>query len=441
MNEEKINTPSSPPIGGNIGQIVNLLGSRVSPRMRAAVATGLAAHSLKNLAISTYRVTRNKLMYTVSVPGSDPVYDSVHAWLLGNLKPVSKRSLLAETKDRYSNPYGDSTGSYLALLYDGTREHVVRIDGHRVTVQVERKDPPPLMEQANEIRGSGWMSRERIVFSTLTPAGRDAIIELLESLVVKSHTEEREPRLFVAQSWGDWNRRDEISLRPFDTVILRDRLAEEILEDLKSFRETEAAYSELGVPWHRGYLFYGPPGTGKTSIARALAGELGLDIYYLPLKDIGSDSTLVNLIGRVRPNSVLLLEDVDVVVPLRDDEKQDQVTLSGLLNTLDGVATPHGLITIMTTNIPDRLDEALVRPGRVDMKVEIGYMDADQLRRIVARFLPTEYARFLREAPWDLRADLTPSEVIDQLKKNIMDPKKALDGILETVVDKKKTQE
>jgi chaperone BCS1 len=64
------------------------------------------------------------------------------------------------------------------------------------------------------------------------------------------------------------------------------------------------------------------------------------------------------------------------------------VTLSGLLNALDGVAAQHGRIVVMTSNHPERLDPALVRPGRIDVKVELGHADDTQIATMFARFFP-----------------------------------------------------
>ena len=148
----------------------------------------------------------------------------------------------------------------------------------------------------------------------------------------------------------------------------------------------------------------GAPGTGKTSLTSALAGVFGLDIYVLSLLDPAmNESQLMRLMSDVPSRCIVLLEDVDAAglgkrndvsgSNLRNKGQQTQstpttvaelinggpdnkatqttsgISLSGLLNAIDGVASHEGRILVMTTNAPDSLDSALVRPGRVDMQI------------------------------------------------------------------------
>lgn len=148
-----------------------------------------------------------------------------------------------------------------------------------------------------------------------------------------------------------------------------------------------------------GYLFYGPPGTGKSSLSTALAGEFGLDLYEVKIPSVGSDADLEQMFQEIPPQCIVLLEDIDAVWTADRDfsEREDRTTgsgsytptsnctLSGLLNVLDGVGSQEGRIVIMTTNKPERLDSALVRPGRVDMKVHLGNISKKSAREMFAR--------------------------------------------------------
>ncbi|KAJ5043551.1 hypothetical protein NUH16_000340 [Penicillium rubens] len=177
---------------------------------------------------------------------------------------------------------------------------------------------------------------------------------------------------------GDWKKTRLRPIRPVSTVIMDKQVQDDLLGDVKDFldEDTQKWYADRGIPYQRGYLLYGPPGTGKSSFSLSLAGEFELDIYTLQLSGI-SDSKLMKLFSELPPHCIVLLEDVDAAgMGRRDDSDTDQedkstsaVTLSGLLNVLDGVSSQEGRVLVMTTNHIEHLDEALIRPGRADKKV------------------------------------------------------------------------
>lgn len=156
-------------------------------------------------------------------------------------------------------------------------------------------------------------------------------------------------------------------------------------------------YSSRGIPYRRGYLLHGPPGCGKSSFITALAGELQLSICVLNLSERGlTDDRLNHLLALAPENTIILLEDVDSAFVSREDTPEmksayaglNRLTFSGLLNCLDGVASTEARIVFMTTNYPERLDPALIRPGRVDLKQYVGYCTSYQLESMFSRFYP-----------------------------------------------------
>ncbi|KAK6388219.1 hypothetical protein LTR65_008061 [Meristemomyces frigidus] len=187
-----------------------------------------------------------------------------------------------------------------------------------------------------------------------------------------------------------------------ETVILDDSLKVRIIEDVQKYLnvDTQAEYAALGVPWRRGLLFYGPPGTGKTSLVAAIASNFKLPIYVLGLATPGlNDSVLDQLFEQLPPHCIALIEDVDSAGIRRehmdgtryrkngmaDGSERKGVTLSGLLNVLDGVYAAEGRITIMTTNHIDRLDEALIRDGRIDQKFKLTYASPEVAAKFFKR--------------------------------------------------------
>ncbi|XP_067680814.1 mitochondrial chaperone BCS1-like [Haliotis asinina] len=208
--------------------------------------------------------------------------------------------------------------------------------------------------------------------------------------------------------------------RPMSSVVLDRGISEKILDDIREFTEKPEWYIERGIPYRRGYLLYGPPGCGKSSYIVALAGALDYSICVLNLSERGlSDDRLNHLLTVAPEQSIILLEDVDAAFLSRDLAKENpaafqgmgRLTFSGLLNALDGVASAEARIIFMTTNYIDRLDPALIRPGRVDLKERIGYASEHQLRQMFSRFYPDQPESSSQEFAQRVLADGRPVSV------------------------------
>ncbi|KAF7332904.1 p-loop containing nucleoside triphosphate hydrolase protein [Mycena venus] len=213
----------------------------------------------------------------------------------------------------------------------------------------------------------------------------------------------------LTDNYGSWARAVTKNRRAFSTLILPNGIKELILADAKEFLASEEWYTFAGVPHRRGYLLYGEPGTGKSSTIHALAGELGLEIYFISLAAPGIDDyTLGRLIRDTPSRCILLIEDIDCAFPSREEDGDEeplldakgnpipkepipprsQVTLAGLLNVLDSVASEEGRLTFATTNHIEQLDPALIRPGRMDLKIQYGLATYEQLEQMFDRFYP-----------------------------------------------------
>ena len=152
--------------------------------------------------------------------------------------------------------------------------------------------------------------------------------------------------------------------------------------------DTKEKYFKLGIPYKCNYLLEGHWGTGKTSLITALATHYGYGLSILPFSSKLGDVELFRAIKRMRENTFLILEDIDSLFIERKsgDTNKNRITFSGLLNTLDGIATPDGLITFMTTNHKNKLDPALIRPGRIDYVMKFGYITKNQIKSMFIKF-------------------------------------------------------
>jgi chaperone BCS1 len=198
----------------------------------------------------------------------------------------------------------------------------------------------------------------------------------------------------VSQHSSYWTLTGRNQPRSLESVILADHIGERIQKDIRQFQQSAGWYHRLGIPYRRGYLLCGPPGNGKTSLIMAIASALRMNLYLLNLNSpLLTDAALNGLLGQVSVHSLTVMEDVDCAGVQRKAGKKDKhlsgVTFSGLLNALDGIAAQDGRIVFMTTNHVEKLDPALIRPGRVDMIVRVDNANRDQVIRLFRRFYPS----------------------------------------------------
>lgn len=196
---------------------------------------------------------------------------------------------------------------------------------------------------------------------------------------------------------GHWEPATKRRKKTLDSVILPSGVSHKLMGDINEFINSKTWYNNMSIPWRRGYLLSGPPGCGKSSVITAIASEINFEIFVVNLSIIEEDD-LAALLGDVRENAILLFEDIDCVFEKR--EGKEGISMSTILNCLDGLTSTEGRIVFMTTNHPEKLDPALVRPGRIDVHIELQNATEDQIKRLYRRFYPTSknYSDFASKA-------------------------------------------
>ncbi|KAL9098825.1 MAG: hypothetical protein Q9163_005580 [Psora crenata] len=297
---------------------------------------------------------------------------------------------------------------------------------HQGRVFLFQRDQKPVMDSGC----GGYTTMQNDEYIVITCLGRSnepvkMLIKEARDLYLsrqRSCTTVRRPLPKGQRSMGGvgWMRAAVRPSRPMDTVVLDGELKDRVIRDINDYLHpaVHVWYSEKGIPYRRGYLLHGPPGTGKSSFAWALAGVFGLDIYCLSLVDPTLTEDEVGILFTTLPlRCIVLLEDIDsaglgkrqeetdvakteteasnIGVEItrafesvqKNNDKKDKkgISLSGLLNAIDGVASQEGRVLIMTTNFPENLDEALIRPGRIDSDVAFTYATRSQISELFCR--------------------------------------------------------
>jgi hypothetical protein len=250
-------------------------------------------------------------------------------------------------------------------------------------------------KQKITVLGVGWNGMDHIA----------ALLKSAQELYTQSQREGT--KLFVAVSdRGSFYWRN-VGTRParlLQSVICDDGIAQTACADMTDFLGAATwyadpdilsidlcnildRYADRGIPYRRGYLLHGEPGTGKSSLVMALAGTLKMPVYQLSLSEQNlTDSNLTLLLNAVEANSIVLLEDVDAAFCDRAAREGSSLSFSGILNAIDGVAASEARILFMTTNHIDKLDPALVRPGRVDVKFEMSLATQPMIAHMFRHF-------------------------------------------------------
>lgn len=171
--------------------------------------------------------------------------------------------------------------------------------------------------------------------------------------------------------------------------ILPVTILSSLFSDIDFFLNAKEWYEGKNIPYRKGYIFYGLPGTGKTTLIRYTATKYKLPIYIFNKETFLNDSCL-KMIIQVVPPAIIVMEDIDVMFETSKNSHKYNISLSDVLNAIDGISSQKGNIVIMTTNHIEKLAPSLIRSGRVDMKIKFTHAREPEIKRAFLRFFPDE---------------------------------------------------
>lgn len=198
-----------------------------------------------------------------------------------------------------------------------------------------------------------------------------------------------------------WEHIADKNKRQLNSVILTDENYIAIKKHINQYLSSKDWYDMHHIPWRTGIILEGPPGTGKSSLSLALCGEFSYDLYICSLSG-ATDEKVKDMFNLLPFNGIILIEDIDTFnisnsrISSLDNENSQHYTndklgfssLSGLLNCIDGIGAAENRILVATTNHVEKLDPALIRPGRFELILKIGNLNEETSKKMFNKFYP-----------------------------------------------------
>ncbi|KAI0006938.1 BCS1 N terminal-domain-containing protein [Xylariaceae sp. FL0662B] len=390
-------------------------------------------------------------MSSIDISSNDDIYKHLMRWLAAQPRMVNSRALTAETMSKTvwededaSNVARDQSGLYLNFSKQEARTlprfvpaiglhnfwwkgQYYRLHRRKVSMWGDGHGGSlsPVVDKEDIVVSCFWRNPEPI--KQLLAHAKQQYFSNHQARTIVKRPSSQLVRRFGGRS--NWQQVADRPVRDIKTVVLDQHQKLQLLADMNEYLHpgTPRWYANRGIPLRRGYLFHGPPGTGKTSLSFALAGIFGLDIHVISLLESGlTEEDLSSLFTTLPRRCVVLLEDIDTAGLRRPAEEVEKpkakpaeyddedalgdwkvlakalkkegddkrgVSLSGLLNAIDGVASHEGRVLIMTTNVPESLDDALIRPGRVDLQVQFTNATKEQAQELFIRMYDGDQGR------------------------------------------------
>lgn len=326
--------------------------------------------TVKSFGPRVWRAILKLISYEVVIDtasGNCDMYHAVREWATSNKKVRRARWYI-----NHDN----------ALVKEETEDWgLLWIKGRPLKISKEREK----LEQAQYL-DSRYEDIYRLIYWFGKKPLDDILQKAYETYIAKQRAEEGIPLWNASpDSYEIFRKRLIKDVKPFSALFFTGK--EELIADIDSYLGKKELYRRHGIRCKRGYLLYGPPGTGKTSTVLAVAEKTGRPIYMIPLSDIKTDTDLIKLIAEIPTGSILAFEDIDALFVKREGAT---LSYSAFLNCIDGVHSPDDCLIFMTTNHKDTLDTALLRKGRLDFKLEIGFPQEREIKAFLHNFYGEE---------------------------------------------------
>lgn len=384
----------------------------------------------KSLPGNIYHFLERFFIVRIEVLDSDESFQWIQLWISENLKNALSVSVVTkrEIDNDYDEPVVKSKNKPQFTLIPATGTYFFWYKHRFVMFSRDRQE-----NKVGALDAKIAQHYKETFNFTIFTRNRKIAQEFVEECREKSLTDSSKIEIFV-NHYSEWKKSGEISSRLPESLILEGNQLEKLTEDIKDFLQSKEWYESRGIPYRRNYLLYGIAGSGKTSLIKVIASIFNMNIYVLSIGASNlSDVALEDLMSSVPDGDILLLEDIDCAFEKRKKKEiNSPITMSGLLNSIDGVSSKDNRLIFMTTNHIENLDTALLRCGRTDLKLEFTYSTKNQAKRLFEKFYPEhnhlsqEFADNILENTYSvshlqeilLRCRKDPSQTITFLKEN-----------------------
>ena len=378
--------------------------------MVSAGALGAVVYQLKSLPRLIWKGFSSQFVLTLTVHHDDRAYRDLSFWMSKHADGKKARRV---TLTHFWDHVNEKS---IVTTTPGAGWHRIREDDRTYWVHRNIKEPSP----------DAGMVGSRQETLTVYTFGRDpGVFTGLVRKTASVFEDKNSIPIYTATSSGGFALAGRRTKRDLDTIDIPAETKALILRKIDEFLASRARYAEMAIPWRLGILLEGIPGSGKSSMIAAIGSYLDRAIYLINPAIMEKDSDVQNALTNAGAGMVVF-EDADSVKALHrrkidesgriEAEEQKEagtgLTLSGFLNAFDGVASHEGRILILTSNHADVLDPALLRPGRIDLRINIGAIEAPEIVSMFARLNPGRTITPEQAKPW---VGLAPAEVQNRL--------------------------